>query len=1046
MTNWAWRAMARPSVWIALSAAIALTDLLTPPLADLCVLQAALLPLAWRILHRRYMPLLTGVLMIATVLPGLAWVLLQPAAAPGGWGASPASAAAFDPARLWTLVTLAGAGAYYDYLQRRRKQRLRNRRDLQARVRRRTLQLKRVNQALRNEIAHRLSAQQRLARSEAHLQSLVDRMQLRVIRKDCDGLLTFANDHFCQEMGKRPDELIGCTDAELYPESLAAQYRADDQRVMETGETIEHVESHPRPGGEACYVQVFKAPDLDHAGRCVGVQIMYWDVTERYARLVEQRRSEARKRALFEAASDAILLVDRADRVVEANPAAAALLRYGPSELVGRNLPEVVAPVVTPGQTRRRWVDLPRGQRRETTLVRGDGSTFDAEVSVHAIPLEESHGLAIIMRDVTERRQALRVLRQAKQAAEEASRAKSQFLAGVSHEIRTPLGGITGLRQLLAATPLSPRGRQYLELMGHSIELLSGVIEDILDFSKIEAGRIDLEPAVIDLHRCVGDAFQCLAARAVGKGLELVYSVDPAVPRWVIADAKRLRQVVVNLTGNAVKFTEAGAVHVRLSAPATDGDGRAKPAVVLLSVTDTGIGIPRDRQAEIFEAFHQGDSGTTRRFGGTGLGLAICDGLVRRMGGRIDVRSSPNRGSTFECRLPLEIAASGGAESEATAALADGGGRTALVVFPHRLQRRAIAEALTMRHWQVRQRSSGKTVDLQRAGLVVADVEAPGMAAAAKAIDARRLIWVGRLGAAPPFAIDADDTCLVKPVSPDDLIAAVARRLTPMAAAPASSAAGRPLADHHQFASPLRLLVVDDSAVNRTVIRDLLTGVGHQVQTACNGAEAVQAARDQHFDCLLMDLQMPEMDGVAAALQIRDEAQARGRTPAPVIALTAHVTDDHRRQCLAAGMQGFVTKPVSLDDLLEAVQALTDPQEANWRQHFASVGGHDDQTITAMADAFLMEVPSLCQSLEAALQVEDTAGVRRIAHTLKSCFRYVESPQSTQGGAAAAAEIEEAAIADQLETAAQHLANVQEAARHWCQRVRTLLPADHRSP
>ncbi len=998
---------------------IATADFVTPAQVDLCVLQLVLLPLMWRLLHRRYIPHVTAMMMLATILPGLfraihATIAVTDSSDPSGDFAPQLS-------RGLTVLALFTASIFHTNMQQSRRRRLALRRELQQRVRQRNTQLQRVNLALRSEIARREETQHLLTRSETNFQVLIDRMQLQVLRKDTDGVITYANETFCQQVGRTTAEVVGCTDDDLYPESLASIYRADDARVMATGQSVEHVEQHPAADGEAGFVQVFKAPEYDQAGQCTGIQVIFWDVTQKHRAEIALRNSEARKRALFEAAGDAVLLVDDQYRIVEANPSATVLFNRSVSELVHRFLPDIAIPLSSPTSTTDDefsssnerhvrghvgWGSLPRSQRCELTIVRSDGVRFDSEVSLHPVPIGASAGIAIIVRDVTLRRQAFEALREGKAAAEAASRTKTEFMAGVSHELRTPLGGIMGLSDLLLSTPLSAKARQYVDMIRHSATLLGEVIEDILDFAALEAGRVQIHLEPVDLHAVIGDAFKTLAARAIGKPLHLIFSIDAATPRHVIADSKRLRQIVINLAGNAIKFTPSGIVHVRLSvlappSPWTQPTSTSRPSTrvqtIVLDVIDTGVGIAADKHHTVFDAFERGEASTTQRFGGTGLGLSISDGLVRRFGGKIELESEVNVGSRFRCLLPLEVATS---ESAAQKVLIPD---DALVSVQDPTVRLAITEMLLGLHVNAHSRLPKRKPTSRRPLIWVLDVTSPFI----KELRQKRrpqdtVIWLTRLGQGVPHEARSIDPVLVEPVLPSELFQVlVSEQIT--LDSPASSP------DEIESNVPVdgyRVLVVDDSEVNRVLLNDQLSSAGYHVDLACDGNEACSKAIERYYDCILMDLQMPDMDGTDATRAIQSHYQSKGEAKPPVIALTAHATDQHRKLCLDAGMDGFLTKPVDRTKLLKAISELIDVEARplpsidptaqdstieppTWQRRLSDLAGDDPQTIAAICDAFLEEVPQLVARLRESVETADSRSAARAAHTLKSCLKHV---------------------------------------------------------
>ncbi len=526
------------SPWIAASVLIAILDLATPAAVGLCALQIVLQLASFRWLSAKRASIVTAVLIIATLIPG--FVGLIQTFFLNEQSVQSHSMIWWDPGRIWVTMALFTGYLLHADWQQVRKRRLDLRQGVQRKVRRRSAQVRRINEALRREVARRQATQQRLNRTETHLQSLAQRMQLQVLRKDQDGVITYANDAFCRNIGRSINDVIGCTDSDLYPPETAHRYRTDDLQVMASGVPVDHVEPHPMANGKTSWVQVFKAPDYNEANECIGIQMVFWDVTETYRRTAELKRSEARKRAIFDAAREAILLVDHHGRIVEANPSAESLFCSGSGSIAGCLIDSIAQPcghssavdvqsqtvagltstnqaIPSNNDAARRlftWNELPTSERREMKVRRHDQTVFPAEVSVHPIPLENSQGVAVFVRDVTLRHQTLQVLQEAKQVAEAASRSKSEFMASVSHEIRTPLGGITGSADLLSRMELPARAQQYVKMIRNSGELLSGVIGDILDFASMEAGKLQIDPVPIDLHECVGEAFRLLATRA----------------------------------------------------------------------------------------------------------------------------------------------------------------------------------------------------------------------------------------------------------------------------------------------------------------------------------------------------------------------------------------------------------------------------------------------------------------------------------------------------------------------------------------------------
>ena len=661
--------------------------------------------------------------------------------------------------------------------------------------------------------------------------------------------------------------------------------------------------------------------------------------------LASLHRSEEKNRLLalqVEQSSDAIFSHDQGGVVTSWNRGATRLYGHTAAEAIGRPRRDLDL-----WDTRDERVEAVTPASYETCAKTKTGQLV--EVSVVATPFRDEAGRPMgeltIVRDIS-------ALKQKEAAAEAANRAKSEFLATMSHEIRTPMNGVIGMTALLLDTPLTREQRDYAETVHRSGEALLAIINDILDFSKIEAGRLELEPVPFALRETLGETIKTLASLAHAKSLELAYEIRPGVPDDLVGDIGRLGQILVNLVGNAIKFTERGEVAVRVDTESVTADR----VTLRVAVQDTGIGIAADKSRLIFDAFAQADASTTRRFGGTGLGLAICRRLVERMGGRIWLDSEPGRGSTFHFTLALDRARVPVPRRVAASSHSLQG--LPVLAADDNATNRRLLEA-TLAAWGVAptivEDGRAAMVELERAraagrtfNLVLLDARMPdldGFAVAERIRQQPALAGVtvmlltsdvmsGDLARCRELGVARH---LVKPFTPSELLNAVLLALgqsveptTPLARASREASINK----------RLHVLVAEDNAVNQRVIVRLLEKMGHIPILAYNGREAIEAYESRPFDVVLMDVQMPEMDGLAATQAIRQsEARNPGRRRLPIMALTAYAMRGDRERCLAAGMDEYLTKPVKPEELAAALNRLVQTgHEADPVDHAAAAG------------------------------------------------------------------------------------------------------------
>jgi len=736
-------------------------------------------------------------------------------------------------------------------------------------------------------------------------------------------------------------------------------------------------------------------------------------------------KSEAKNKLLatiVEQSSEAIWTKDLGGVITSWNSGAAAMFGYPPAEALGRSLNVGES---TPQEEEVRTRRLLSGEKfsYESRALTRSGTPIEIQVAVAPLVDDANQciGKIAVARDVTQHKRSEEALRLAREAAEAANHAKSSFLARMSHEIRTPMNGVLGMTELLLETGLSSTQRKYAETVQRSGKNLLAIINDLLDFSRIEAGKLELENVDMDLRRTVEDVVELLAERAHSKGLELACSIPANLPTYVKGDPLRLAQILTNLVGNAIKFTEQGAVVVRVAGV----DETPKNVTMRFEVSDTGIGIRPEAQSRIFEEFSQADGSTTRKHGGSGLGLAISKQLVEMMGGSIHFQSAPGAGSTFFFTITFEKQAQPHVD-ERMASIGLLSGVRALVVESSAIHRGILQ--VQMSNWEMTIRlaetpkqaiellveAASRSVPYD---IAVIDVGVPGVDALdlVRTIRRRpetasvRLVMLSRRHSDIQSAMDAGcDACLVKPVRQtmlyECLVNVMAGRAQDTVALPLAS-------DRSSTAAPGsrgNVLLVEDNLINQQVALGILQIQGYAVTVVNNGREALDAYAQSPFDAILMDCHMPEMDGFEATKEIRAREAASGGKRVPIIALTANAMAHDREQCLNAGMDDHLSKPFgmqSMQDMLErwmpqatgaqseaaelAALATAKAAEVLDRQVIDQLGkvltnGKPEMLVRVM-QLYLAESPKLVQKLKEAADASDALQMARLAHSLKSC-------------------------------------------------------------
>jgi PAS domain S-box-containing protein len=853
-----------------------------------------------------------------------------------------------------------------------------------------------------------------LAAERNLLHSLMTYAPDSIYFKDRSSRFLRINDALARRLGLAdPAEAEGRTDFDYFTEEHARPAYEDEQEVMRTGEpVVGKEEKETWADGRVRWVSTTKVPLRDDAGAVVGSLGISRDITPAKEAEAVLRASELRTRLILNNAYDAFVAMSSDGLITEWNRQAEITFGWGRAEALGRVLADTIIPAEHRAAHARGLAHfLATGEGPllnrilEVSAQRWDGRRFPAELTIAPIRDGEQYIFAAFVRDVTERKKADEELRRAMEAAESASRAKSEFLANMSHEIRTPMNGILGMTDLALDTDLTREQRDYLTMVKVSADSLLTVINDVLDFSKIEAKKLSLEAVEFSLRDSLGDTMKALALRAQQKGLELACHIPPDVPDALVGDPHRLRQVIVNLVGNAIKFTERGevVVDVRIS------DLRSEISNLHFSVRDTGIGIPQEKQALVFEAFTQADASTTRQYGGTGLGLTISKRLVEMMGGRVWVESEPGRGSTFH------FTARFGAGKAATASRGvrrpdSLHGLPVLVVDDNDTNRRILQEMLT--NWRMRPTVVAGAADaldeLRRASaagepfaLVLLDAMMPGVDGFTLADQIKQspdlagavLLMLSSAGRAEDAARCESlgiALYMTKPVKQSELLDAI---LTARHEVAPGEERRAPVASG---ARPLRVLLAEDNLVNQRLAVRLLEKAGHTVTVVGTGREAVEALGREAFDVVLMDVQMPEMGGFEATAAIRARERDNGQH-VPIIAMTAHAMRGDRERCLGAGMDDYVGKPVRAQDLVEALArtvpsgadgaprppaAPAPPADLDEADLLDRVGG-DRALLREMVRLFLDTYPPSLAEVREAVARRDAEALHRAAHTFK---------------------------------------------------------------
>ena len=867
---------------------------------------------------------------------------------------------------------------------------------------------------------------------KAFNESIVQGMQEGIVVEDTDGHITFVNPKMAEMLGYTGEELLG----KHWSETVAASHL----------EEVEE-ESKKRPQGMSSQYEAVllhkdgrEVPGLVSAGplfrdrKFVGTLSTFADITERVQaeeelkELLEQiERAKQEWESTADSLPELVCLVDDRGRILRANRTAEAWNLGRVTDVKGQEFRELLHPGCANPSCyldsfwKEAWEKVIQGQFAQCEAY---DEILKRHVLVRVQPWKAwkkrpaDGSTVVVVRDITERVRAEEALREAKEAAEAANRAKSEFLARMSHEIRTPIHGITGMTELTLDTELTPEQREYLGMVRASADSLLSIINDILDFSKIEARMLELEETNFDLRTTVEQTTETMALRAHKKGLELLCHIPPQIPTALVGDPGRLRQVLVNLIGNAIKFTEQGDVVVQVDVETN----REEEAVLHFTVRDTGIGVPGDKQDVIFDAFRQVDGSTTRRYGGTGLGLTISKQLVELMGGRIWVESRLGKGSTFHFTTRLKKQARPRRALARPAVLSEGStelsravavnlqGMPVLVIDDNPTNRLILREMLTNWGAEVTEAEDGLAGlrELQRVQktsrpfrLILLDNMMPemdGFTVAERVRDDPVLKDVVVMMLSSDSMHDSAAHCrelgiatyMVKPIKQSELLNAL---LTVLGAAPETKKVPTQVIPHAIGRPPLRILVAEDNAAGQLVAKRTLEKIGHSVQIADNGLEVLQALEGGDVDLVLMDVGMPEMDGFEATRVIREREASSGQH-IPIIAMTAYAMKGDQEKCLEVGMDGYLPKPVSPEKLYGAIEGFLSPDRdrpsvppVDLDAALEVVGGDRELLHEAVELFFEQDYPRQLTALREGLDRQDARAVKRAAHGIKGALR-----------------------------------------------------------
>jgi len=876
-------------------------------------------------------------------------------------------------------------------------------------VARRDREVQRKTAALERIITERTAA---LAESEARTRALLDSDLQSIVTTDEKGTIESFSPGASRLLGYAPEEVIGRHVSTLMPEPHASAHDSYMGRYIATGEAriigVGREVKGKHKNGSLVPLHLSIA-EMRVRGRRTFMAVLR-DTTERMKAAAELLETQSRLQAILDHTEAVIFAKDLDGRYLLVNRRAESIFGSIRGEMRHRTDFDVFPRAVAETLARNDRAVLAGGPMQfEETVPAADGPRTYLSTK---FPLLDADGLAVavcgIATDITDRKRAESELTRAKEAAESATLAKTEFLANMSHEIRTPLNAVIGMTALLLDTRLDPEQHEYAETIRRSGEALLTVISDILDFSRIESGKLVIEESAFSLTQVVEESLDIAAPQAAAKGLDLGYHVDLDVPPDLFGDAGRIRQVLLNLLSNAVKFTERGEVSVWVRSRPLDG-GRHE---VQFTVKDTGIGIAPDRRERLFRSFSQVDPSTTRRYGGSGLGLAISKALCELMGGRIGAESEPGRGSEFQFTIVARAAPEGPPESTET--LVGRLVKKRVLIVDDGVSSRRILELLAS-GWAMTARAApsgdealaliedGAAFDLAVVDAKLADMDGIDLVRRMAKLRPKRkipVVLVTSLGHRPEDDVEIA-AFVARPVKPQLLMRAFAAALAPGKGAHEGDAPLAAPSAPAELPRSLRILVAEDNAVNQRVVVRMIEKLGCRADVAASGLEVLSALDRQRYEVVLMDVQMPDMDGLAATRELRRRLRDDRRPT--ILAMTANVRREDEVACLEAGMDGFLAKPVRIEALREAL-AHAAANVATVAAGAAPAGPALDTAafsrlrtldrdapgvVGEIVDLYLGDTPSRIASLRAAAARLDVEAMASVAHGLKGSSSYI---------------------------------------------------------